>query len=1011
MNINIVVYNDKMDIIGQLDCDDNSMEITYQLADIKEPEKRKSNMVRNFTLPGTKNNNQIFNGIFENGYVVGKYNPNLRLVADVIVNNNQFFRGNLQLNRINKINNKLIGYEVTIYGTLADMFGEMGDAQLTSLDFSEYNHIFNVENIMSTWLTGSGLTNLPTNVEATAGYFGPYNLTNYIYKNGVKVLNPSLGDGYVYPLYYNGQTTNEYDVSTNYFQPSIYTYTIMKKIFNNYGFKWKSNFLESNYFKRLINTPTKDKFLVKQEELDNQGFLANYGIKQTKASWILKKTVPSNVASTYAGSKVVFDNDSVAPAQDPGNKYSTSTGYFTVGKNGTFRLSVYLDLRCVYRGNNGFNSPNLIPGLFNIVGGPITGIAYIKRSNGSVLASQTFQFQHASTPQAPGYTIQATPLIDATANLSVGEQYYVDFEVTIPSSNFAAKTINLSGQAFASNIDFYVASPAGQDLQTRFSATVVDKSVSDGDNLNINDAIPDMSIKDFITSINKMFNLYWVPTNNDREFVIEPRDSLYGDYNQVVDWSDIVDNGEIVSIDPLYDITANSYKLTYKEDSDYYNADYNTINGEVYGTKNYKIENDFVVEEFTIETGFSASPLLKIDGSNMVATPFVSKNNNVFTRSNPKPRILIFGGIKYVTGTSFLIKNAYSTTKMPKYLAQNWNTAKWFFPYAGHLDDPYTPSEDINYSICKNYYFNWDNITNNNLYNKYWKNNILEVTDKDSHLLTAKVVIPDVEMLNFDLRWIIQVDNVYYRVNKLTWSPISGLGEVELIRAKNIKPFSPRTLSYLDTWTGGVDRLNQVPFSKQFESIEFVSEKKPPFVFQNELLSKRFLEFEATYQFTGTNLFNSIGNIRKTPSFEVIPTQSYFEGDTKSNNVYSKQAGHIVQGEFNWISPEAKSITIVGDNNKISKSKNISIQGNNNTVVAGVENVSIVGDGITAVESNVSYVSGMKVREGQILKEVNMVVSPSDSSGISRGLLVGGKNSTITSNGCKSKGLIIGGSN
>lgn len=65
MDIAINIANVSGSIKGTLDIGDADLNMIFQLSDISEPQKRKANYVRKFTIPGTKNNNQLLNGIFE----------------------------------------------------------------------------------------------------------------------------------------------------------------------------------------------------------------------------------------------------------------------------------------------------------------------------------------------------------------------------------------------------------------------------------------------------------------------------------------------------------------------------------------------------------------------------------------------------------------------------------------------------------------------------------------------------------------------------------------------------------------------------------------------------------------------------------------------------------------------------------------------------------------------------------------------------------------------------------
>jgi hypothetical protein len=148
--------------------DDVSIPINYTILDVREPEKRKTNWSKTITIPGTKNNNRIFDHIYElgsdgwvtigNTSVYEGFNPNLRLECILQSEGLQVLKGNLQLKRIAKDVNGNIEYEIAISGDLTSLFFDIGTAKLSDLDFSEWDHDWTKENIEKSW-SGVSLLN------------------------------------------------------------------------------------------------------------------------------------------------------------------------------------------------------------------------------------------------------------------------------------------------------------------------------------------------------------------------------------------------------------------------------------------------------------------------------------------------------------------------------------------------------------------------------------------------------------------------------------------------------------------------------------------------------------------------------------------------------------------------------------------------------------------------------------------------------------------------------------
>jgi len=130
--------------------DNVSIPLNYTILDVREPEKRKTNWSKTITIPGTKNNNRIFDHVYElsadgwitigNTSVYEGFNPNLRL--ECVLNNDgvQVMKGNLQLKRISRDVYGNIEYEIAISGDLTSLFFDVGTAKLSDLDLSEWDH-------------------------------------------------------------------------------------------------------------------------------------------------------------------------------------------------------------------------------------------------------------------------------------------------------------------------------------------------------------------------------------------------------------------------------------------------------------------------------------------------------------------------------------------------------------------------------------------------------------------------------------------------------------------------------------------------------------------------------------------------------------------------------------------------------------------------------------------------------------------------------------------------------
>lgn len=320
--------------------EDIDVPITYSIADIKDPSKRNAAYSKTVTIPGTKNNNKYFTHIFEISGD-GTYNPNKKVSAVVIIDGIELFNGICQLKTINRIRNglnnyNLITYEIVLLGKLADAFYLLGDTLLSDLDFSEYDHVYNITNQRDSWYTqiqknganyvnsvnGSTLTitgcqnssgrvqiNFSANHGLVAGdwilipdqcltsgsefYYGEHEVYSVVSATSVILRCPfdviagttltstssvkkhtKTGEGYVYPMCnYGAVAGNTWTVSN--FYPAIYVKEYIDKIFKRIGFVYDSTFFTSTMFKKMVIPFNGGELRMSQAQIDAKKFRAS----------------------------------------------------------------------------------------------------------------------------------------------------------------------------------------------------------------------------------------------------------------------------------------------------------------------------------------------------------------------------------------------------------------------------------------------------------------------------------------------------------------------------------------------------------------------------------------------------------------------------------------------------------------------------------------------------------------------------------------------------------------
>jgi len=210
---------------------------------------------------------------------------------------------------------------------------------------------------------------------------------------------------------------------------------------------------------------------------------------------------------------------------------------------------------------------------------------------------------------------------------------------------------------------------------------------------------------------------------------------------------------------PMSELNARYYKFKYKDDSDYYNDQYRKRYNLSYGSYIFDTEFEFAKDDTNVEVIFSGTPLVGYDNGQKVYPTIFKRSGTTEETIDSNIRIL---QIKQKTGVNnWYLKDTNGTTN----LAGPYT----YYPYAGHFDDPQTPSVDINFGIPDELYYNitGGGTLTTNLFTLYWIPYMYEIIDETSRLLTLSVKLNEVDILQLDFSKLIYIDGVVYRLNKI----------------------------------------------------------------------------------------------------------------------------------------------------------------------------------------------------------------------------------------------------
>ena len=359
-------------------------------------------------------------------------------------------------------------------------------------------------------------------------------------------------------------------------------------------------------------------------------------------------------------------------------------------------------------------------------------------------------------PPLPNYSV-----VLKKNNIEIGRQ---DFDASV--SSFMNCDFTVSGVTFA-NTDTMQVIIEGNGIILDITmgeigvttSTPTQVQVNLGETIKVNDTIPKgIFQRDFFLSIVKMFNLYVYENKfNDKELVISPYVDFYPTTSATaLDWTDKVDRAKPISIKPMSEINARYYNYKFKSDNDFYGENYRKKYTEGYGDFIYDTEFDFVKETDTLDVIFAASTLYQATGQDKVF-PAIYKKSNTNSAEDRMDSIIRIMQTKKITGVgSWNIMN--TTTNLATYTS---------YGYAGHLDDPINPTNDINFGAPKEIQFRPNSYPTTNVFNAFHSPYIAEITSKDSKLLTCFGLLDIVDIFNLDFSKYVYIDGVLFRLNKV----------------------------------------------------------------------------------------------------------------------------------------------------------------------------------------------------------------------------------------------------
>ena len=742
--------------------------LTFQVGDIRDVSQRKGSFSKTITLTGSKNNNNLLNHYYDVNIIEGTFNINALTTGSVIQDGIPIMEDvSIQLTSVLKAQltdgyEEHVEYEVLIKDSKADFFTAIANKELTDIDFSDFNHAYDAFSVV-----------------------GGFNNT--------------IVDGFKYFLPAN----SAYIYNTQEFKPAIFARIYFDRIFADAGFTYDWPTIAYDRFDKLF--------------IPYNGGVDNFDYKDyiVKAEKTVATTI--NGANNNPGfSRIASIGSSQSPAtkinitawtelEDPQNIFNPITGVYTTPFNISSANAQQYDYSITI--SYQLNVVNLTAVTLYGSQSSIAAPVFYKPSLGVSAAGLPITFSNLYTnTNPPANTTGATNSVQCPLTLPPSSTTNILTQTAVTTIPLGYTTLNqLSLGTLGINVDQTILtnssgvsgarawrriSPSGplpasgqvliQAVITNIQLSIVPSSTiyAIGGTIEVNDYVPKkIKQSDFIKSIFNMFNLYATVDNTQpNKLLLQNRDDFY-DSGVEVDWTDKLAKDQEQNLSFLPEITAKKVILTYAPDKDAPNVTYTNATNDIYGQVEVVFDNEYVKEVATKPLLFSPTPVIKtLFGAFVPMIAGAAPENNI--------RILYD---KTEVGQPLATCGPFSILDYGSVGQSNLTS----YPLVGHFDDPLTPSFDINYAICDFYYYQPGNLTDNNLYNRYWRRTMGQINNGKMLIANFNLKENDIQALRLNDK--IRIDNSWWNINKVIDYDANSnkLTRVELISIDNEINFTP----------------------------------------------------------------------------------------------------------------------------------------------------------------------------------------------------------------------------
>ena len=826
------------------------LSLTFQISDVQKLTSTSGTYSKTFKVPATKNNNKLLKNLYIPSTSPDNEVTTMKSCR-IIVDNLFSITGNIQVTGVSGYKENASYYDCVFYGNNLTWATLIADKKLSELDWQRVlptsgltTHDYNLEGVINTWAyedcddaeNDSSFFVYPV---VSYGEFNPTGIgdTIQLLKTRGQTLNPQVSakKGYVGFSEPAGVPYGTPMPSPDW-RPCIFVKSTLKKIFNTAGYTIKSNFMDTQMFKQLVWSLPNFKWYNKRERYENFSL-----VSQTGGDILHNETINQTVSQNYSSGQFTFKywrNIDFTTASSFSATYKgcgstdCSSSIYGLQSDGTFVVSEYglYDLHM---------DKSISVNLSNLTGPAPVGAGSFRMQDVKVQIG--FRFYTVGEGTASGFYY--SQIMNSSKPLWGDSQYHAvdanhfhedDFEPTddieitrwLNKGDVVVPTVKVTFKPnfnMVSGDDFSFVLKVGTQFATSVTAGNYNiemdaERVEWGQNLNFQQIInPALKQIDFIKGVSHAFNLQFSTDDIKKEVTIEPFDDFYKTPSSAYDWNHKLDLSQETHDRWLKTDLKRTFIFKYKTDD----ADKNALalaephfDGirDVFPYKD-TLSTNFDIGESVFENPFFAGTLnapYNYQGTISFPHAYLATEQSSYAQSArpPKgfdflPRLLYYQKYSPTTNESFL---------GPNYIVvQEWNaminliqanasassnnslTGGKFLPQAvsyNYRKDAYPNLAYGNiwlkeYDEANQTYAN--PVGKKGLYQTYYEQMFLRII-QNPRVRTVHLDLKISDMIQLDLRELIYLDGVYWRINRvIDYQPHKNTPtKVELIEHKEV---------------------------------------------------------------------------------------------------------------------------------------------------------------------------------------------------------------------------------